>query len=581
MLILGIYTGGHDANVAIFDEYRQLVVIQQERISRKKGDGGKVPIAAIEECFASIGANKSDIDAVALGKTKYPARFLTQSPESRKFGAQLRSLIRNEKHEWLSRELFRLGRNDVQNLFDGKLFLKSIGCRQDIPMHFYNHHEAHALPCLFHSSHEFSKDAMLIYTADGGGDQVHYSHRVFRSGAIETLYGGDEYALLRSRVDSVGLAYSYATSTLGYRPNRHEGKLTGLAAWGNPVVKDNISRHFSIDKAGQIRSDFASNDEMGKYLAELLSGCAPEDAAASIQIFLEETVLESVENLLNITGARQLGLSGGIHANVRLNQRLAEELPVDHVFIYPAMGDAGLAVGGILDFLLERDGIETWLENSWPLEHLYFGRNYHDLIDIRLSRARNVRKISGNPICIAGRELAKGRIVAIYTRAMEFGPRALGARSILASPADGSINESLNSRLARTEFMPFAPVVSEKDATRVFDITSCNRYAAKFMTITCGVKSVWRNRIPAVVHVDGTARPQIINRETNPLYFDILQEFKEQTGLPVLINTSFNAHEEPIINTPLECLKALKDRRVDAVVTENGYYVCTHATTGG
>jgi carbamoyltransferase len=157
---------------------------------------------------------------------------------------------------------------------------------------------------------------------------------------------------------------------------------------------------------------------------------------------------------------------------------------------------------------------------------------------------------------------------------MEFGPRALGARSILASPADANVNRALNARLERTEFMPFAPVVSEGDAAELFDIGSVNRYAAHFMTIACDVKKEWRDRIPAVVHVDGSARPQIIGRDANPLYFDILAAFKARTGLPVLVNTSFNVHEEPIVNRPEECRKALQDGRIDFVVADNAIFAC-------
>jgi carbamoyltransferase len=174
---------------------------------------------------------------------------------------------------------------------------------------------------------------------------------------------------------------------------------------------------------------------------------------------------------------------------------------------------------------------------------------------------------------VAAGLIADGKAGAIYQGRMEFGPRALGARSILANPADAAINASLNARLQRTEFMPFAPYVLEEDAAEVFEITDANRYAAGFMTITTAVKQEWRARIPAVVHVDGTARPQIIRRKDNPLYADILAAFKAKTGLPVLINTSFNAHEEPIINTPDECRKALVDDRVDFVVTGGGVYV--------
>jgi carbamoyltransferase len=168
--------------------------------------------------------------------------------------------------------------------------------------------------------------------------------------------------------------------------------------------------------------------------------------------------------------------------------------------------------------------------------------------------------------------LLAGRVGAAYIGRMEFGPRALGARSILARPDDASINAELNQRLERSEFMPFAPYVLDEDADKVFEISELNRYTARFMTITCAVREEWRRRIPAVVHVDGTARPQIVCDRANPLYAEILHRFRRATGLPVLVNTSFNVHEEPIVNSPRECLRALLDRRVDFVVTEQACY---------
>jgi carbamoyltransferase len=142
----------------------------------------------------------------------------------------------------------------------------------------------------------------------------------------------------------------------------------------------------------------------------------------------------------------------------------------------------------------------------------------------------------------------------------------------VASPADAGINDELNRRLERSEFMPFAPYVLDEDCEKVFEITPVNRYATRFMTITCAVRPEWRGRIPAVIHVDGTARPQVIRDQENPLYADILRRFRAATGLPVLVNTSFNVHEEPIVNRPSECLKALSDGRVDFVVTEQAVY---------
>ena len=168
--------------------------------------------------------------------------------------------------------------------------------------------------------------------------------------------------------------------------------------------------------------------------------------------------------------------------------------------------------------------------------------------------------------------LTEGLVGAIYEGRMEFGPRALGARSILASPADAAVNQRMNARLNRTEFMPFAPYILQEDAATVFGVTAANRYACRFMTITTAVRDAWRERIGAVVHVDGTARPQIIEADTNPLYAGILSRFKQATGLPVLVNTSFNAHEEPIINRPEECVGALQRDRIDFVVTRQGVY---------
>ena len=269
---------------------------------------------------------------------------------------------------------------------------------------------------------------------------------------------------------------------------------------------------------------------------------------------------------------RFLGLAGGVFANVRLNQRLAEELPVEEIFVFPAMGDQGQPYGGVLEFLLRRDGMETWLANRCRMETLYYGRDFGAAIDERFIRDATFKQLSATPVETAAELLQQGRIVAIYSKAMEYGPRALGARSIMAAPIDHDINRTLNERLSRSEFMPFAPVVMAEDADDGIRSGPVKRYAARFMTTTCRVHDRWRDRIPAVVHVDGTARPQIVERPQNPLYYDILAAYKARTGLPVLVNTSFNVHEEPIINSPDECARALSDRRIDFVVTERGVY---------
>jgi carbamoyltransferase len=572
MLILGIFTGGHDANAALFDDYRMVAAVQLERMTRIKTDGGRIPQEAIDECLLISGVTRTEVDVVMLGRGNYPAQYYSHLPWDRALEDKLRRAVGREKHKSMEREMVRYGRSESAPMFRAEKFLAEEGFRADATLRFFNHHEAHALPCLFHTDW----DDALLYTADGGGDNVQYSHRIFRAngqgGDIDTLYGGDEAFLTPERADSVGVAYAMATRSLGFTPNRHEGKLTGLAAWGEPEISDLIAAHFSVTDQGQVLTDFPDRRTMREGLLALFEGHGRETVAASIQHFLEETMLVSVGRLLEKAGSRRLGVSGGVFANVRLNQRLAEELPVDEIFIYPAMSDAGLAAGGALRFLLERDGLDVWLANRWRFDALSYGRDYGDGIDTCLSGHTDVQAVAGDHVEESARLLEAGAIVAIFSQGMEYGPRALGARTIMASPADAGVNDRLNTRLARTEFMPFAPVIAEEDADTVFDLGPVNSYAARFMTITCGVRDGWRERIPAVVHVDGTARPQTIRRDTNPTYYDVLAAFKARTGLPTLVNTSFNVHEEPIVNRPEECLQALLDRRVDYVVTDRGLY---------
>jgi carbamoyltransferase len=362
------------------------------------------------------------------------------------------------------------------------------------------------------------------------------------------------------------------TQALGFRMNRHEGKLTGLAAYGEPTRLAAMQSHFTIADDGRIDMDFADDAALGDAFRALAQAERREDAAASVQALLEWGIGESVRRLLERHKVRRLGLAGGVFANVRLNRVLAESLPVDELFVVPPMGDDGLVIGAALEFLLARDGLGRWLAQRSRLSHVYWGGDHDDGVAGVFAGGAGIRRLDGDPVAGAARFLADGRIGALYHGRMEYGPRALGARSILADPSDAAVNDRLNKRLQRSEFMPFAPVVAESDAADVFDLGPVNRYAARFMTICCAVRPAWRRRIPAVVHVDGSARPQVIRRAENPLYFDILDAFKARTGLPVLVNTSFNVHEEPIVNRPEECRQALEDGRVDFVVTRDAIW---------
>jgi carbamoyltransferase len=565
LLILGIHPQFHDSAAALFDGYRLLAAVQTERLTRLKGDGDGVPLAAIDEVLAIAGVARRDVDAIATTRGVFERRHLRWGLAER-----LRMHLpdhRAKRPKSIEGQMQQRREPDAAKLFVAERFRADLGFRPDVPVYFCNHHFAHALPALFFTDW----DDAFLYTADGYGDNVHYSARRLAEGRLTTLFGDDRELLLPRRVDSLGMAYGLATAALGFRMLRHEGKLTGLAAYGQPAVYDEMARHFRVDDAGRIEGDYPDYHAMGSDIRRMASQVRREDMAASIQKLLEDCMLRSVRRLLELNGGRRLGLSGGVFANVRLNRLLAEETGVEEVFVFPAMGDEGLAVGAALEFLLQRDGLAGWLARRHRLDGVSLGRDYDEGIDAALSAA-GFALLPGEPAMIAARLLAEGNAGALYAGRAEYGPRALGNRSILASPADHAINESLNERLDRSEFMPFAPVVAAEDAAEIFEISSVNRYAARFMTITCAVRQNWRERIPAVVHVDGTARPQLLERGQNPLYHDILSSFKRLTGLPVLVNTSFNVHEEPIVNSPRDCLRAFSDGRIDFVVTRDAVY---------
>ena len=567
-LILGVHTGSHDAAAALFDDYELLAAVQLERLTRVKCDGREHPDLAIDEVLSIAGATRRDVDVVCFSRSEFPTIFYKNIRGVRWIREKYRKYVEGNTRRYMPPEFLRYHTPRIDDIFKVAEFRRAGGFRDDAQVYFYNHHEAHALAPLFYTDWE---DALLV-TADGGGDTVNYSHRHLANGVLTTIYGGEECLLTDLPADSLGQAYETMTAALGFIPRRHEGKLTGLAAFGRPVLAEEIGARFFVDDSGRVRSKFADLDEMHGFLRGLAAGISREDVAASIQQVLEDTMLRSVARLLDRHKARHLGLAGGVFANVRLNRVLAERLPLDQIFVFPAMGDEGMPAGGALCYLLQRDGLAHWLKQRRPLRDVYLGRDYTDLIDSELAAGAGVRRTAEEPIAGAARRLHAGQLGAIYTGRMEYGPRALGARSILANPSRRETHDLLNTRLARSEFMPFAPVIAAKNAATVFDVNSVNAYACRFMTVTCNVKPLWRERIAAVVHVDGSARPQVVEREANPLYYDIIAAFERESGVPVLVNTSFNVHEEPIVNKPSECVKALLDGRIDFVVTTRGIY---------
>ncbi|WP_168201646.1 carbamoyltransferase C-terminal domain-containing protein [Phreatobacter aquaticus] len=563
MIILGFYQS-HDACAALYDDYRCLASVALERVTRIKTDGYRFPSEAVAECLASAGLTPGDIGAVCYPRMRYPADDIQNG--FHRFGG----LFGAHKVDPIAH--LRSGRaKDLAEVVDVSAFAARHGWPAGAETFFYNHHKAHALATLAH----MPADEVLLYTADGGGDDVFYSARLLKDGQLTDLFGGEADTLARTVPqrpgDSLGKLYAYVTEALGFRSLRHEGKVLGLAAFGKPVHAERMTALYQVSDDGQIHCAMP-RWRVRMLVNSLAKKCSREDMAASVQQTLENVILAALAKLLRRAPVRHLGLSGGVFANVKLTQRIAERFDLDEIFVYPAMSDQGEADGGVLEFLLKRDGLASWLGHREKLGNVYRGRDYTGDVDRVFAAGGAVKRPAADPIDEAATIIAAGGIVGTYLGRMEYGPRALGARSIIAAATDRSINDWLNKRLDRTDFMPFAPVVRAEKAKDLFLLPDELAYTANFMTVTCDVKPEWREKIPACVHVDGTARPQLIHREQNPVYYDVLAAYEQKTGIPALINTSFNVHEEPIINKPEEALRALKEGRVDHLLSENAVW---------
>lgn len=554
-VVLGVHTG-HDASACLFIDGELKAFCKEERVSRIKNDGEFFQLKAIDEVLRIAQISKKDVNVVAFTKLYFPLSCYKFSSKTGQLNRRkLLSVFREKKDFNIYRLLDDNQGHTIESLLNFDKLRNELGVGKNTELYFANHHRSHIL-----SSFNFVdwQDDILLVSCDGGGDDATYSAYHYQNNELNCLWGSESetFHSPQNSAASIGIAYAYSTEKCGFKSNRHEGKITGLAAFGKPIVSEKILELFTVDEQGRITSTLNGYAELKSQLDKLYQGLDIKDIAASIQSATEVLISEWVTKLLSITGSRYVALSGGVFANVKLNQDIAALNGVEEIFVFPAMGDDGLSVGACIDYLVSKNGINNLSRKR--LDNVYLGWNYSAGDLVQAAKKHGLQVSLGDSANKTADLLAKHKVGAIYYGAMEMGPRALGARSILANPDKRDINDSINKRLQRTEFMPFAPFVREVDADSTFELSD-----------SANVKPEWRDKIAAVVHVDGTARPQIIERKENPLYYDILTEFKAITGLPVLVNTSFNAHEEPIINTPEEAIEALISDRVDFLVCED------------
>lgn len=589
MRILGISAFYHDSAACIVDDGQIIAAAQEERFSRKKHDFN-FPSHAIKRCMEVAGLNPNDIDQVVFYEKPFPKferlleTYIEFAPRGfRSFSASM--------PVWLTEKLFQK-RLLVESL---KTTLGSdVSWREKLL--FSEHHLSHAASAFFPSP--FSQAAIL--TMDGVGEWPTTSLAVGTGSEIEIL---KELHFPHS----LGLLYSAFTYFTGFKVNSGEYKLMGLAPYGSPIYADTIKQHLiDIAADGSFRLnmdyfDFATGLRMtNSRFDDLFDGPprSPEsdvtsremDLASSIQSVTEEVVLKLCRAIAEETGERNLCLAGGVALNCVANGKLQRSGVFEEIWIQPAAGDAGGALGAALAVHhLVNKGTRRGPGPGDAMQGAFLGPSYdQDSIEAALNELGAIYSTveDDEVINVTARALADGAAVGWHQGRMEFGPRALGGRSILADPRSPDVQRNLNLKVKfRESFRPFAPSVLREHVSEWFQIEADSPYmllvadvaSARQLSMTqaehdlFGIEklNVPRSTIPAVTHVDYSARVQTVHRDTNSRYYDLLDRFRELTGCPVLVNTSFNVRGEPIVESPTDAYRCFMGTGLDVLVVGN------------
>jgi carbamoyltransferase len=569
MIVLGIIDS-KPSSAAILKDGQILSAIAEERLCRMKMSSG-MPRQAIAQVMIEAGVTAQEIDLVAVAQKVsvfepepipwngwFDANHAGKPRPFEKISGTLapfagRIPFAQKVHHQIKDVLSRKRLSQIPELLKREYGITA-------PVKYYDHHYCHVASAYYTSNYQ---DALVV-TLDGGGDGLSGSVYHGKNGKLTRLSAVDSF-------NSLGNFYSYITHLCGFKAESHEGKITGLAALGQPTYLETLREFVSYESPGRIRYTVPMyhRSALKQIASRLPVDFDKADLAASVQTLLEEIGIEFIQYWLRTSGLRSIAVAGGVFSNVKFNQRVHELPEVDNIFVHPAMDDSGLAVGGAFAALADEPGKDPARLMQY-LNNVYFGTSYSDeeirqCIETFGYQAAYDENITDTIADL----LAQGRVVARFTGRMEYGPRALGHRSILYQTTDPSINDWLNAHLLRTEFMPFAPATLLEYADECFEGLDGARDSARFMTITFNCTEKMRAQSPGVVHVDGTARPQIIDPQTSPDFYKILTAYHQRTGIPSLINTSFNMHGEPIVCTPEDALRSFNQGKLDYLAIGN------------
>jgi carbamoyltransferase len=546
MYVLGLNYYDHDSAAVLLKDGRVVSAIAEERLSRRKKDQS-FPRLAIRACLDRAGISYRDVDHVAFGWQRPGASFAHdvrsmlrgRVPLFSDYFVQSARRMVKERHQeggvWFLRREFGMPRGEV---------------------FFIDHHFAHVLSAYVMSG--FDESAVMILDGRGAWEST-------------TLWGarGDSIELLDSHPypDSLGLMYASFTEYLGFRPNSDEWKVMGLAPYGKPGVS--VERFISVNGKGYAVANRlllgSRRSDLSAFVAEYGPQREPEsdldsrhkDIAWAVQDACERAMLNLSRSLLERAGSRRLCLSGGVALNSKANGAILASGMVDDIFIQPAATDDGTALGAAL-------GVYSRLKLPLPhhrMDDVYLGPDYTDEEIEQVLRTFKIRYTRPDDVAAAAAAaLAQGKIVGWFQGRMEFGPRALGNRSILADPRDPQMKDRVNAVVKfREGWRPFAPSVIEERGAEYFE----GFRSSPFMILTFQVRPDKRDVIPAVTHVDNSARVQSVRRDVNPRYHDLISRFGEMTGVHVVMNTSYNLREEPIVCSPADAVRTFFSSGLD------------------
>ena len=582
--IIGISAFYHDSAACILRDGKIIAAAQEERFTRKKHDAN-YPFNAVEFVLNYANLKLSEVDQIVFFEKPFLKferlleTYVAFAPKGFVSFAKAMPL-------WIKEKLFQ------KNLLLNKLKEHDPNYKSDDNIYFSEHHLSHAASAFFPSPF----DEAIVLTADGVGEWATTTVAVGKKNKLE----------IKKEIHfphSLGLLYSAFTYYTGFKVNSGEYKLMGLAPYGNPIYENKIRKLIDIKEDGTFRLDQTyfnyatgltmTNDKFNKLFGQKPRNPENEkitqfhmDIAASIQKVTEYIMINLTKSLRKEYGIKNLCLAGGVALNCVANGKILKEKIFDNIWIQPASGDAGGSLGAALAFWYLEQGMKRDKNINDSMQGSYLGNEFSqkEIEENLKDLGANFELLNYDTLIENTAELlSKGKAIGWFQGRMEFGPRALGGRSILGDPRSDKMQKNLNLKVKyRESFRPFAPSILEEDVEEWFEINTQSPYmllvanvnSSKIIKMTKEEQNLFgidklnikRSEIPAVTHVDYSARVQTVNKNTNKIYYDLISRFKEKTGCPVLVNTSFNVRGEPIVNTPTDAFNCFMGTELDYLV---------------